>query len=140
MLRAKVIEEKITKNNTPLLALFIETKNANVILLSEGEDQLGTLAVALPQAPKMVGPPLSSVLLGDRNTVISRVLAERLAQRTGKMALVSVFVWLYFLIPFFIKPHSYQIISENNRLISGLEILLQINVLTVLIYLLIKLK
>lgn len=54
------------------------------------------------------------------------------------MALVSACVWLYFLIPFFINPNSYQIIGESNRLISGVEILLQINVITVLIYFLVK--
>lgn len=54
------------------------------------------------------------------------------------MGLVSAFVWLYFLIFFFINPDNYQIIGEPNRLISGLEILLQINVIVVLIYFLVK--
>jgi hypothetical protein len=61
-----------------------------LFLLSEGEDQLGTLAVAIPQAPKMVGPPLSSILLGDRNVMIARVLAERLAKKMNKIVLMSV--------------------------------------------------
>ena len=91
MARAKVVKEKIVEGDRPFLALFVETRNANLLLLSEGEDQLGTLAVALPQARKMVGPPLSSILLGDRNTMIARILAERLSQRTKKIALVSVF-------------------------------------------------
>ena len=91
MSRAKVVQEKIMENDKPFLALFLETKNASLVLLSESEDQLGTLAVALPQAPKMIGPPLSSILLGDRNTTIARILAERLAQKMKKIALVSVF-------------------------------------------------
>lgn len=91
MSRAKVVREKIVKNDTPFLALFLEMKNASLVILSEGEDQLGTLAVALPQAPKMIGPPLSSILLGDRNAMIARILAEGLAQRTKKIALLSVF-------------------------------------------------
>lgn len=91
MSRAKVVQEKIVENDTPFLALFLETKNASLILLSENEDQLGTLAVALPQAPRMISPPLSSILLGDRNTMIARILAERVAQKTKKIALVSVF-------------------------------------------------
>jgi len=69
----------------------MEMKNASLLLLSEGEDQLGTLAVSIPQAQKMVGPPLSSVLLGDRNIMIARILAERLADKMKKIALVSVF-------------------------------------------------
>ncbi len=54
------------------------------------------------------------------------------------MALVSACVWLSFLICFFINPDSYEIIGESNRLISGLEILLQVNVIIVLCYLLVK--
>jgi hypothetical protein len=91
MSRARIVQEKIVKRDTAFLAIYLETKNASLVLLSEGEDQLGTLAVALPQPKKMVGPPLSSVLLGDRNMIIARVLAERLAGKTKKIALVSVF-------------------------------------------------
>lgn len=91
MARARVVQEKVVEDDNAFLALFVETRNANLLLLSEGEDQLGTVAVALPQARKLIGPPLSSVLLGDRNTMMARILAERLSQRTKKLALVSVF-------------------------------------------------
>jgi len=91
MPRAKIFQEQIEEHEIPFLALRIETKNANLLLLSEGEDQLGTLALAIPQAEKILGPPLSSVLLGDRNIITARLIAERLAQKTGKIALASVF-------------------------------------------------
>jgi hypothetical protein len=73
------------------LAVYLETRNASLILLSEGEDRLGTLAVAMPQEQRLVGPPVSSVLLGDRNVTVTRVLAEHLAKTMNKIALVSVF-------------------------------------------------
>jgi len=91
MQRAKIVQEEMKENETLFLALRLETKNSDIILLSEGEDQLGTLAVAIPQGEKMLGPPLSSVLLGDRNVIVTRMLAERLAAKTGKIALASVF-------------------------------------------------
>jgi hypothetical protein len=91
MQRVKVTQEEIEQNETLFLAIRLETKNANIILLSEGEDNLGTLAVAVPQKEKMLGPPLSSILLGNRNMIIARILAENLAQKTGKLALASVF-------------------------------------------------
>jgi hypothetical protein len=91
MQRAKIVQEEIKENETLFLALRLETKNSSIIFLSENEDQLGTLAVALPQAEKMLGPPLSTVLLGDRNVIVTRMLSERLAAKTGKIALVSVF-------------------------------------------------
>jgi len=91
MARARIVKEKMTVKDTLFLAVYLETKNASLALLSEGEDRLGTLAVALPQQLGIVGPPLSSVMLGDRDVLIARILAERLSQRVKKIALVSVF-------------------------------------------------
>ena len=91
MSRAKIVKEEIVERDTSFFAVYIETKNANQLFLSESEDKLGTLAVAIPQPQKLVGPPLSSILLGDRNIMIARVLAELLAKNTKKIALVSVF-------------------------------------------------
>jgi hypothetical protein len=92
MQRAKVTQEEIKEKDAVFLSFYIETPNSSILLLSEGEDQLGTLAAAVPQAEKMLGPPVSSILLGDRNTIISRMLAERLAAKTGKIALTSVYL------------------------------------------------
>jgi hypothetical protein len=89
--RAKIVKEEIVERDTTFFALYIETKNANQLFLSEGEDKLGTLAVAVPQPEKMIGSPLSSILLGDRNMMVTRVLAELLTQKTLKISLVSVF-------------------------------------------------
>ncbi len=91
MSRAKIIKEEHNEQGTSFFAVYIETKNANQLFLSEGEDKLGTLAVAMPQPKNLVGSPLSSVLLGDRNMTIARLLAELLAQKTNKISLVSVF-------------------------------------------------
>lgn len=89
--RAKITKEELVENEKTFFAVYIETKNANQLFLSEGEDKLGTLAVAMPQPDNLVGAPLSSVLLGDRNMIIARLLAERLAEKTKKISLVSVF-------------------------------------------------
>ena len=92
MQRAKVIQGELKEKDSLFFSLLIETPNSSILLLSEGEDQLGTLAAAVPQAQEMLGPPVSSILLGDRNTILSRMLAERLATKTGKIALASVFL------------------------------------------------
>jgi len=89
--RAKIIKEEHNEQDKSFFAVYIETKNANQLFLSEGEDKLGTLAVAMPQPKNLVGSPLSSVLLGDRNMTIARLLAELLVQKTNKISLVSVF-------------------------------------------------
>lgn len=92
MSRARVIKDEIFEKNVRFLAICLETKNACLVLLSEAEDQLGTLTVAVPPGRGMVGPPISSVFMGDRNTTIARILAERLASKTQKIALVSIFL------------------------------------------------
>ncbi len=91
MPRVRLVEESTNEKDSLFVGLRLETKNATIVLLSEGEDQLGTLAAAVPQTQSMIGPPTSSVLLGDRNTIVARLLAERLAHQTGKIALASVF-------------------------------------------------
>lgn len=91
MSRAKIIKEEHSEQGTSFFAVYIETKNANQLFLSESEDMMGTLAVAMPKTKNLVGSPLSMVLLGDRNMTISRLLAELLAQKTNKISLVSVF-------------------------------------------------
>jgi len=91
MTRARLIQEEIKEKDRRFLSTYLEMKNAGVVLLSEGEDRLGTLAVAVPQKGELLGPPLSSILLGDRNIMIARILAERLAQKMAKIAMVSVF-------------------------------------------------
>ena len=90
MPRAKVGMEKIVEGETPFLSICVETQNAVLLLLSEEEDHLGTLAVAIPQPRKKLGAPLSSIFLGDRNIFLARVLAERIAETRKKLSLVSV--------------------------------------------------
>lgn len=92
MPRANIIKEEMVEQKTTFFSIHIETENSSQLFLSEGGDKLGTLAIAIPQPDKMVGSPLSSILLGDRNMMISRVLAELLAKKTKKIGLVSVFI------------------------------------------------
>ena len=92
MSRAKIVKEEIVERDTSFFAIYLETRNSSLLLMSESEDRLGTLAVAIPQPQKLVGPPISSILLGDRNVMVARVLAELLAKNTKKIALVSVFI------------------------------------------------
>jgi len=91
-LQAKITREEVKEGDSTYSAVLIETSNAYIVLLSQGEENLGTLAVSLPQKPGMVGPPLSSLLLGERSATLARLLAERLARSLGRMVLVSVFV------------------------------------------------
>jgi len=90
--RAKVIKEELLEQDTRFLAVYVEAKNSCLILLSEREDKLGTLAIAVPKPKDLLGPVSSSVLLGDKNAVSARMFAEHVAAKKGKIALVSVYL------------------------------------------------
>jgi hypothetical protein len=90
--RAKIVKEEIIEQNMHFLAVYMETKNACLILLSENEDKLGTLAIAVPKPKDLLGPASSSILLGDRNAVSARMFAEYVASRKIKIALVSIYL------------------------------------------------
>ncbi len=90
--RAKVVKDEIVEQNTHFLAIYVESKNSCFILLSEREDKMGTLAIAVPKPKDLIGSPSSSVLVGDRNAISTRMFAEHLALKKGKIALVSTYL------------------------------------------------
>jgi len=90
--RAKVVKEELVEQDTRFLAVYVEAKNSCLILLSEKEDRLGTLAIAIPKPKDLLGPVTSSVLLGDKNAVSARMFAEYVAAKKGKIAIVSVYL------------------------------------------------
>jgi hypothetical protein len=92
MERAKVVKEEIIEQNVRFLAVYVEAENSCLILLSENEDKLGTLAIAVPKPKDLLGPVSSSILLGDKNAISTRMFAEYLASRKGKIALVSIYL------------------------------------------------
>ncbi len=92
MERARVAKDEIIEQNMHFLAVYMETKNSCLILLSEKEDKLGTLAIAVPKPKDMLGSPTSSVLLGDKNAISARMFAEYVAAKKEKIALVSIYL------------------------------------------------
>jgi hypothetical protein len=92
MERAKVVKEELFEQDTRFLAVYVETKNSCVIMLSEKEDKLGTMAISVPKPQNMLGPVSSQVLLGDKNAVSARMFAEYVAAKKGKIAMVSVYL------------------------------------------------
>jgi hypothetical protein len=79
MERARVVKDEIVELSKHFLAVYVEAKNSCLVLLSESEDKLGTLAIAVPK-PK------------DRNAISARIFAEYVAAKKGKIALVSIFL------------------------------------------------
>jgi hypothetical protein len=90
--RAKVTKEELQDKDTRFLAVYVEAQNSVMIMLSEREDKLGTLAIAVPKAKDLLGSVTSSVLLGDRNVISARMFAELVAAKKGKIAMVSIYL------------------------------------------------
>jgi len=90
--RANVIKEEISGEDHRFLAVYVESKNSIMLMLSEKEDKLGTMAIAVPKPKDLLGSVTSSVLLGDRNVISARIFAEYVASKKGKIAVVSVYV------------------------------------------------
>ena len=83
---AVVTREEMTGNDKQFSVLHIEAENAVLVLLSEGEDRLGTLAASVPSTIEMRSQSVfSSILLGDRNVTTARMLAERWESKKGKI-------------------------------------------------------
>jgi len=90
--RAKVVKEELLEQDTRFLAVYVETKNSCLIMLSEKEDKLGTMAIAVPKPKDLLGPATSSVLVGNKNAVTARMFAEYVASKKEKIAMVSVYL------------------------------------------------
>jgi hypothetical protein len=90
--RASVIKEEIVEKEKHFLAVYVESKNSCLVLLSENEDRMGTLAIAVPKPSGILGPVSSSVLIGEKNGISARTFAEYIASKKEKIALVSVYL------------------------------------------------
>ncbi len=68
-------------------------ENAVVAFFFEDRKRLGTVAIAMPGIGE-VAVGRSSALVGGKYLMVTRALAERLAGKTGKLGLVSLFTEL----------------------------------------------
>ena len=87
-------EEATLQINSRIFRLnFGELENAIIAFFFEDRMRLGTVAIAMPGSGE-VAVGRSSVLVGGKYMMTTRALAEKLAGKTGKMALVSLFTEL----------------------------------------------
>lgn len=87
------IEEKLEVNSRVFRINFLQLENAVIAFFFEERMRMGTVAIAMPGAGE-VAVGRSSVLVGGKYMMTTRSLAERLAAKTRKIALVSLFTEL----------------------------------------------
>ncbi len=81
--------DEIDESGHQYTSVLFRLSNAVMLFFCEkgGDLRLGTFAVAMPQFEGKTY--VSSILLGERNMVITKILAERAAYAYRGMALVS---------------------------------------------------
>ena len=89
----EVIENTLAVGTRTFRSNFMQLENAVVAFLFEDRMRLGTIALAMPGL-REVAAGRSSVLVGAKYLMVSRALAEKLAAKSGRMAIVSLFTEL----------------------------------------------
>jgi hypothetical protein len=89
----EIMEEKLEVNSRFFRINLLKLENAVVAFLFEERMRMGTVAIAMPGTGE-VAAGRSSVLVGGKYLMTTRALSERLAAKTGKIALVSLFTEL----------------------------------------------
>jgi hypothetical protein len=89
----EIIEEKLEVNSRFFRISMVRLENAVVAFLFEERMRMGTVAIAMPGMGE-VAVGRSSVLVGGKYLMTTRALSEKLAAKTGKIALVSLFTEL----------------------------------------------
>jgi hypothetical protein len=89
----EVTEEKLEVSSRVFRANYFRLDNAVVAFFFEDKQRMGTVAIAMPGAVE-VAAGRSSVLVGAKYMMTTRALAERMAAKAGKIALVSLFTEL----------------------------------------------
>ena len=88
------MNEVTLKLNSRIFRLnYALLENAIIAFFYEEKFRLGTLAIAMPGAGE-VAAGRSSVLVGGKYIMTTRVLAEKLAAKSGKISLASLFTEL----------------------------------------------
>jgi hypothetical protein len=84
----RVIRAGVKEGERSFVGRLFEVENAVLAFFDEeGSLKLGTLTIAMPQFEGRTC--LSSVILGERNVLVTKLLAEQLARAFQKIALVS---------------------------------------------------
>ena len=86
-------EVRMEVNSRVFRINYWQLENAVTAYFFEDRMRMGTLAIAMPGSGE-VAVGRSSVLVGGKFLMTSRALAERLAGKSGKIALVSLFTEL----------------------------------------------
>lgn len=93
MIEMEVRQAKLEVNSRVFRVNYLQLDNAIMAFFFEDKERMGTVAIAMPGTGE-VAAGRSSVLVGGKYMMTTRALAERMAAKAGKIALVSLFTQL----------------------------------------------
>jgi hypothetical protein len=88
-----MMEVKLEVNSRTYKINYVQLENAVIAFFFEDRKRLGTVAIAMPGTVE-VAAGRSSILVGAKYMMTTRALAERLAAKARKIAVVSLFTEL----------------------------------------------
>jgi hypothetical protein len=89
----KFQETSLQVNSRTFKLNHVALENAVIAFLFEDQTRMGTVAIAMPGSGETAAGR-SSVLVGGKYMMTTRALAEKLAGKTGKISIVSLYTML----------------------------------------------
>ena len=83
-------EEIATPDNSKIMIYLTEFKNASLIFLTDSDNKMGTIAIAVPMKLNSVNRISSStipLMFGVKNEFITRAIAEKVANKTNRLSI-----------------------------------------------------
>ncbi|MHA1381139.1 MAG: proteasome assembly chaperone 4 family protein [Candidatus Helarchaeota archaeon] len=83
-------EEILAPNNTKISAFFTKFKNANLIFLTDNDNKIGTIAIAVPiklNSTSQITTSSVPLIFGVKNELITKAIAEKVANITNKLSI-----------------------------------------------------
>ncbi len=91
-LTLEFVEESIKVGNLQISFAISNLANGSLILVSDGEQRFGTIAVGVPSPFSEVSPVATSCVVGTRFQAETRAVADIAAQRLGGIVVVNLFL------------------------------------------------
>ncbi|MFX1318275.1 MAG: hypothetical protein ACFE9D_03165 [Promethearchaeota archaeon] len=86
------VEESVEVGDLRIAVAICSLANGSLVLVSDGEQRFGTIAVGVPSPFSDVSPVATSCVVGTRFQAETRAIADIAAQKLGGIVVVNLFL------------------------------------------------
>lgn len=86
------VEESVEVGDLRIAVAICSLANGSLVLVSDGEQRFGTIAVGVPSPFSDVSPVATSCVVGTRFQAETRAIADISAQKLGGIVVVNLFL------------------------------------------------